>query len=276
MFRDYWKNFYRKAIESPLSAISTVFAFILTISGLIAAVFSVSQYISLVFGFVFAWMIVVCIICIMMIYVDKNLSNVYKVSQAPKYIYQNVIQKWKIDDLGNRSVYCKKILVFFEKPQEVDLVDTILGSLSLSYDDLRYSSPDADVLHYIQVRDDAINVYWRPKSGEIQVGDSYIHEFEYVFPCGDGAVPKSTTVASIAPVRRLEMSITTEIPLRGLSVQENSEFIDFWNSEKIFVDHSKKLVSPIKAATTKGVDLLFENIRPGQSYFVKFEFIDIE
>lgn len=216
----------------------------------------------------FIIIVILIIFYVIIQYVDFNISNSYKISSETNYIYKKVDQEWFIKKDGGRDVSCLREFVFFKAPQEDDCVDVLFGSLDLDPDALNYVTKDGDIRHFIHSRGDAVNVYWKPKVGEIEIGEPYTHQFSFAYPKGNDAFEKSITVASRVHVGRMTLAIKTENRIERFTVKKNSENTAFWDSKAIFDNNENSYPSFVKKADTNNIELEFIKLEPSDSYFV--------
>lgn len=265
----YLKSFRNFAIEKPYQAILSVLGLIGTVFGTIRAISSINENFGVVPAFISLTVIAIIIGYVIINYMEYDLFKSYKISPDQSYIYHSVEQRWHILRSGAREISCKRDFIFFKHPEPDDCVDILFGSLSLDIDSLNYKSPDSSVEHCILARGDAINVYWKPIDKEIEIGESYTHEFSYVYPAGTETLEKSITAASRVYAREMKFFITTENTINRVVVTKNEDKLAFWDSKAIFEIEKNSYPSFVKKLDENEIELKFDRLERGDSYFIK-------
>ena len=256
------------AIQKPYQAILAVLGLFGVAFTMFRIVIEINQRLGLGAAVLFFSLILGIIIYVIMTYMEYDILNSYKIQSDQGYIYNKVDQQWHILKNGQRQISCVKEFLFFKKPEPDDCVDILFGSLTLDVDQLQYKSLDSTMDHCILSRTDAINVYWKPKGGPIEIGDIYTHDFSYLYPSGTDPLEKSITVASRVYVKKMTFRITTENPIISATINKNDENIAFWDSKSIF-DTSKNIhPSFVKKFEPNIMEIEFEKLEPSESYFI--------
>lgn len=247
-------------------------------AGIFIAVFSLLSGIVLLsklFGWqvsVFAGSLFICLIlCIFYAWLMIDIRNTYRRHEKASFVYQDVLQRWHFNEDGSRNVSCEKTMLFYADPDPNEFVDTLFGSLGLSFDDMQYSTKEAQIDRTEQTRSDSYNVFWKPPH-PIYAGDVYTHAYSYLFPKGNNPYQKAITIGALTPCRHLLMQVSSDRRIERIRIKEDGGAIRFWDTEKIFapseVDHS----GYIKNLSDYGFDVVVDRVDLEKNIFILIEF----
>ena len=261
-----WINARRHMVNRPYDVIAYLTGFLLGGYGLYELAKSIFSEFGIVAGVLLSGLFIITFTLIIVIHMENNLSDAYKLDQYTNYIYGNVLQHWELNENGSRNVYCEKDYVFYRSPGPDDLVDTLFGSLGLDAGLLNYTTDDATIENYIQATAEAINVSWKPKYSEIHIGEPYTHSFSYTYPSGSDRYRKSFTIASRVNARNVSVIVETHFPIIEAIFKRNDDLVGFTDYDKIAA--AEGAILPLKAMGRYRVEACAEDLEPGQSYFL--------
>jgi hypothetical protein len=151
-----------------------------------------------------------------------------------RYILTKVVRTWRIDEKGDAVIATEKTFLFYAAPDPLDLSDTAFGSGQYELKTLGYISRDSEAVDYEKLEGSMHRIFWKPKSGEIRIGEPYVHHNEISFPCAERPVnEKSLTIAPPVSVMRFDLSVESKIPIQEVVAYKGSRFQSFKAAKKI-------------------------------------------
>jgi hypothetical protein len=153
-----------RLIESPLSVISAGVTLVLTLYGLWSMFADLNKSYGWLIASVASFFPVALIGVSVFLAFTWNRRRGYSVANTQRFLFTHVFQHWHIEQDGTRRIRCIKKYVFFEEPKEIDLSETLFGSLDLEYARLNYRTEDAIVKDIEQAKKTVYRINWNRKS----------------------------------------------------------------------------------------------------------------
>jgi len=259
----------------PVKTSATVIAGFLTTIGIVRGLVFLNDELNFQFAIIAGMLLIWLILFIFIIWIMFDIKRIYKRNSAQSFVYNDVEQHWHINRDGSRNVSCDKVMLFHRDPTEDELVDTLFGSVGLSFEDMKYATKEAQVIRTEQPRPDAYNVFWKPPS-PIYAGDIYTHSFQYLFPKGETPYEKSITAASLTPCRSLRISVTSDRKIKQIRAKEDGGEVQFWDEEKIMRPSNVNYPGYISDLKERSFSININNLDLEKVIFVMIEFEEKE
>tara|TARA_B100000508_G_scaffold60333_1_gene47174 strand:- start:210804 stop:211646 length:843 start_codon:yes stop_codon:yes gene_type:complete len=259
----------------PRKTAAAIVALFLTAIALVQAILFLSETGGPSLAFLAGSTIIWLILLIFLAWFMFDVRTTYNRHEKASFVYNDVVQRWHFNEDGSRNVGCDKTMLFHRDATSEELVDTLFGSVGLSFDDMRYKTSDATIDKTEQPRPDAYNVYWKPPK-PIYAGDVYTHSYSYLFPKGEGPYQKSITVASLTPCRNLRVEVSADRKIERIRVKEDGGETQFWDADKIFEPSDVDHAGYIQNLTEHSFQVEIDRVDLGKKIFIIIEFEGFE
>jgi hypothetical protein len=265
------RNAKKRLFSAASDPVKLQFSIVQLIAALVTVLIALSSLFSnygLLITFSFLLIIGFALILPQVVAIIANLERRYGLPPQKSYVLSNCTQEWHVNLAGDRRARASRTLLFYKTPQTTDLIDTVIGSLELSWPEINYETNTSIVDHYERSSPDYYNVHWLPKE-PIFIGDSYTHEFSVNYPPGDQAFEKSFTIGCITPCRIFQLIITTDRIIKDVEIVRTYGEEKLDDGVAIFAKREWSLNEILKVWTQNRLTIQIENLEVGERYILK-------
>jgi hypothetical protein len=278
MHTDKSKLSLQNFIESPLASVFGVITILTTLWGVVSIYKDVATWGgSRIAAFMIAILLGLLVIFVFVCFLRPSVHRQFYLPFGERYIFTKIEKTWEVDVSGVGFTTVEKTYVFFSKPEDSDLSDTIMGSHNLSLYELGYESGDSDVWDVEKIKENTQRIFWKPKTGKIEIGTPYTHRMKTRLPNPEGEVPAFIYTAVVAPVFILHfrLSLKSNIPIVQGIVYQPSQFQKFTNADEIARkgESIKRRKAPLPTVIDQNnLTWAVDNISAGMVYYIVLYF----
>lgn len=233
---DRFNEFLQKYLASPFVTIFGALTIVTTFWGIVSVYKDISEWGGSRLGAsIVAVFLGLLTLFVFISYLIPSVRRQYALPFDARYIFTEINRLWEIDKAGNGVMTNDKTYLFFDKPQDADLHDTVMGSNKLNLGDINYQSTNSSQQDYEQISDIMQRIYWKPTDGEIKVGTPYIHNAKSNFPYLDEVQPTYKIMTIVVPVFTLKfkVAVRSQIPIKQAVAFKERTFQKFKDADRI-------------------------------------------
>ena len=264
----------KKYFDSPFVAVFGALTIVTTFWGVVSIYKDISEWGGSRLGaLIVAGFAGLLVLFVFSSYLLPSVHRQYAIPFNARYIFTEINRIWEIDAAGNGVMTNDKTYLFFDKPNDADLHDTVMGSAKLDLGDINYRSNDSTQQDYEQISDIMQRIYWKPKQGEIVVGTPYVHNVKSNFPYLDKNIPEYKIMTIVTPVFTLKfnVSVKSQLPIKQVVAFKERTFQKFKDADGIARRGKsiKRTMAPLPSMTnSQDVTWTIDNLPGGTVYYL--------